>query len=110
MIREDGKAENNVKVTEGLFTEFLGSRLQIDQLGSLESFYQVCQHMGQNDPSGVVRVINAFLVGIKDRKQSLILMQACQPFLVLLMSNDFFNPLIMSLQTLSVNNDPTQRA
>ena len=103
MIREDGKAQNNVKITESLFTEFLGSRLNIDRLASLDSFNQVCQHMGANDPSGVVRVMNAFLVGIRDRKQSLVLMQACQPFLVLLMSNDFFNPLLMALQTV---NDP----
>ena len=76
MIREDGKAQNNVKITESLFTEFLGSRLNIDRLASLDSFNQVCQHMGANDPSGVVRVMNAFLISING-KQSLVLMQAC---------------------------------
>ena len=102
MIREDGEAQNNVKITESLFAEFLGNRLNIDELASLDSFNQVCQHMGANDPSGVVRVMNAFLISING-KQSLVLMQACQPFLVLLMSNDFFTPLLMALHTV---NDP----
>ena len=30
LIREDGKAANNVRITENLFTEFLGNRLNID--------------------------------------------------------------------------------
>lgn len=59
--------------------------------------------MGNNDPCGVLRVMQAFLIGIRTRKQSLALMHTCQPFLVILMSNDFFTPLVMSLQTLSPN-------
>ena len=90
--------------------EFLGSRLKIDQMASLDSFSQVCQHMGPNDPSGVVRVMNAFLIGIKDRKQSLALMQTCQPFLILIMSNDFFNPMLLALQGLPSTNVQPQRA
>jgi len=96
-LKEDAKAENNVRITEGLFDDFLANRLKIQNFVGLNQVAHALHHLGGNDPSGVIRVINAFLVGMKKRSRSLELLQRCQPFLELLVGNDFFYPLFNAI-------------
>jgi len=35
---------------------------------SLESFNEVMSHIGDFDPNGVVRIINSFLLGMRNRR------------------------------------------
>lgn len=61
-------------MTDGLFEDFLANRLKLNLFESLENFNQVIAQMGNNDPLGVIRIINAFLIGIKERSKSLTLL------------------------------------
>ena len=73
MIKADNSTkENQVRITEGLFSDFLCHKLKLTaDMHSLHSFNDTVAHIGNNDPNGVLRILNAFLTGIKVRSKSL---------------------------------------
>ncbi len=78
LIKNDIKSkDSNVNVTEGLFEDFLFNKLKIAQFSALQTFGEAVSLIGNNDPSGVLRIINAFLIGLKSREQSLNLLVQC---------------------------------
>ena len=78
LIKNDIKSkDSNVNVTEGLFEDFLFNKLKIAQFSALQTFGEAVSLIGDNDPNGVLRIINAFLIGLKNREQSLNLLVQC---------------------------------